>query len=338
MDKRAILLRLWGMKKHKSPKPKAKKPNIAAQLPKSSAKEITRETVWHEAVDGTGLLMPNGENQAPQIKAEDKCPHDPTKGAKQKIIAYTLGFAPTPSRPAPAQREFMDGTSSRFAYRCLPLNIANQFGWELLSPCTFEAIWNGGPETDAIEIDVLDDGWPHPVSHFGHGVLTFHISQLFRTPPGTQLMVTGPMNSPKDGIYAMSGIIETDWSHYTFTMNWVITRPFFPVRFEKGEPFAHIFPVNISALEQLEPAYIPIDNEPDLKAAYDEFHRSRQAFNEELNIPDSQAAKEKWQKGYFRGKGSDKCPMGESVTKAQHWTKLDVKPFPGSGAKKKQYF
>lgn len=324
------------MKKKKTSKPKQKRPISNQALANTAiANEITRETVWHEAVDGTGLAMPNGETGPSNAPKEGGCPHHAGQAKDQKIIAYTLGFAPTESRPAPAQREFMDGTSSRFAYRCLPLNIANQFGWELLSPCTFEAIWNGGSETDAIEIEVLDDGWPQPVSHFGHGVLTFHISQLFRTPPGTQLMVTGPMNSPKDGIYAMSGIIETDWSHYTFTMNWVMTRPFFPIRFEKGEPFAHIFPVNISALEQLEPVFVPIDNEPKLKAAYDEFHRSRQAFNEDLNVPDSQAAKEKWQKGYFRGKGSDACPMGETVTKATHWTKLDVKPFPGSKAKRK---
>jgi hypothetical protein len=286
----------------------------------------TRESVWAEAVGE----VPNDASYSlsPEVAETASCPHK----ERPKIIAYTLGYAPTLSRPGPAQRDFMEKTPDRFAYRCLPLNIANQYGWELLSPCTFEAIWNGETSGEAIDINVLDDGWPPPVSHFGSGVLTFHINQIFRTPPGIQLMVTGPMNSPKDGISAMTGIIETDWSHYTFTMNWAMTRPYFPVRFEKGEPFAHIMPVNLAQIEQFETVFMPVDSNPELKAAYEGFQASRNQFNDALNDPTSiEATKEKWQKRYFRGKGPDGCPVkGHS-----HWTKLDVKPFPGSAPKKK---
>ena len=63
-----------------------------------------------------------------------------------------------------------------------------------------------------------------PLSAFGEGVLTFHINGLFRTPPGWNLWVGGSPNSPKDGIYPLTGVIETDWSPYTFTMNWRFTR------------------------------------------------------------------------------------------------------------------
>lgn len=314
----------------KKQKPKNRKPNKKPSLNKSvvsqgvtisnpqvtKIEEATKETVWAEAVGG-----------APQSA---QCPHH-QNAKNNKIIAYTLGFPPSPSRPGPAQREFMDSTSNRFAYRCLPLNIANQFGWELLSPCTFEAVWNGTSDADGIEVTIIEEGWPHPVSHFGSGVLTFHINQLFRTPPGIQLMVTGPINRPKDGIYAMSGVIETDWSPYTFTMNWVMTRPYFPVRFEKGEPFAHILPINLSQIEELEPVYLPIESVPQLHEDYERFQKSRNEFNEDLNDPESQAAKEKWQKGYFRGNRPDGCPVDGQA----HWTKLDVKAFPGSKISKK---
>jgi uncharacterized protein DUF6065 len=49
-------------------------------------------------------------------------------------------------RPASAKRDWMDQTSESFAYRCLPLNIANAHGWELLNPCAFDACWNGQTE------------------------------------------------------------------------------------------------------------------------------------------------------------------------------------------------
>jgi Family of unknown function (DUF6065) len=265
----------------------------------------------------------------------------PQDGRVMKLIAYTLGFPPSQMRPGPAQRPWMDATSDRYAYRCLPLNIANQYGWELLCPCSFEATWDGGAGPDNMVVEILEEGWPHPTSHFGHGVLTFHVNQLFRTPPGVQLMTTGPMNQPKDGIQALTGIIETDWSHYTFTMNWVMTRPFHPVRFEKGEPFAHIFPVNLAQIEQVEPQFVPIDADPDLKAAYETWQDSRNAFNRDLENPDSQARKDKWQKAYFRGLGPDAepvdgCPMGHDKAVVQHWTKLDVQPWPGAGAKGKK--
>lgn len=243
-----------------------------------------------------------------------------------KLIAYTLGFEPTEIRPGPAKRDFMESTSNRYAYRCLPLNIANQYGWELICPGSFEVTWDGGDSADAMVVETLEQGWPPPVSHFGHGVLTFHVNVLFRTEPGTQLMVMGPVNNPKDGATGLVGIIETDWSHYSFTMNWKLTRPFHPVRFMKGEPFAHIFPISLSAIEQVRPTFMPIDADPELKRAFHEWQDSRNAFNEALKDPQSDAAAQKWQKAYFRGLGPDACP----VKHAEHRTKVDVKPFPRS--------
>lgn len=88
----------------------------------------------------------------------------------------------------------------------------------------FSAVWDGGERENAVRIRP-DPGTHAPaVSHFGSGTLTFHIPCLFKTDSGTNLFVTGPLNRPKDGIAALTGIIETDWSPYTFTMNWRFTR------------------------------------------------------------------------------------------------------------------
>ena len=66
---------------------------------------------------------------------------------------------------------------------------------------------------------------------------------LFRTEPGYDLMVQGPDQPAQGWIAPLTGIIETDWAPYTFTMNWMFTRPGQVVRFEAGEPFCHFFPV-----------------------------------------------------------------------------------------------
>lgn len=49
-----------------------------------------------------------------------------------KLVAYTIDAHAIDIRPAPLERDWMDTSDRRFAYRCLPLNIANAHGWELL--------------------------------------------------------------------------------------------------------------------------------------------------------------------------------------------------------------
>ncbi len=241
-----------------------------------------------------------------------------------KLIAYPLSGAMPAIRPATAARDWIDALPEQYGYRCLPLNIASQMGWEVLSPCRVTAVWDGGPGTGAIRIDA--DGGHHlaPASHFGHGVLTFHIGALLRTPPGIDLFVGGPINRPKDGIAPLAGVIETDWSPYPFTMNWMFTTAEMEVTWEEGEPFAQLFPIPRGLVEDLEPEVRQLDDDPELARQHRLWADARARFNEDLGDPDSIAAKERWQKGYYRGlmpDGADGIP--------DHRTKLRARPFPG---------
>lgn len=89
-------------------------------------------------------------------------------------------------RPAGTRRDWMDAAPESFAYRCLPLAIANAHGWEALTHGGFSARWNGGPAPEDVEIVLdadADPAWT-PVALFGLGTITFHLAGLFRTPPG----------------------------------------------------------------------------------------------------------------------------------------------------------
>jgi len=239
------------------------------------------------------------------------------------LTAYRLNDAAAHLRPAPIERDWMEATGERFAYRCLPLNIANAHGWEILCPVGFAAGWTGGPSADAVVVQT-DGGAPAvATSHFGNGILTFHIPVLFRTPPGFDLWVQGPVNRPKDGIYPLSGVVETDWAVATFTMNWVFTRPGVLLRFEAGEPFCHLFPVQRGLVERFAPRSAAIDQEPDLKRAYDEWSQSRSSFNADLTNPQSAAQASGWQKSYLQGKAAD----GSAIACEQHRTRLRLRPF-----------
>lgn len=227
-------------------------------------------------------------------------------------------------RPANPRRDWMDDTPDSFAYRCLPLAIANTHGWEVLSPLTFEARWNGGNGADAIEIRVLagDREFEHPSSIFGHGVLTFHVFGLLRTSPGWNLWVGGPPNGIKDGIAPLAGVIETDWSPYTFTMNWRFTRANHWIRFDENEPFCCVFPVQRGLLEQIQPRLVPMAPDSDLMQQFQAWSRSRDAFQREMERNPPKSPADRWQKRYFHGKDMhDRCPASD------HQTKLRLKPF-----------
>ncbi|MEM1288345.1 MAG: DUF6065 family protein [Pseudomonadota bacterium] len=209
-------------------------------------------------------------------------------------------------RPARPQRAWMDETPNRFAYRCLPLSIANSTGWELVLPISFRAFYNGGDQLRDIRLEAVDETTPEQVdrvvgSHFGSGVLTFHTGYVMRTSPGWGLWARGAPNAPKDGIAALDGLIETDWLPFPFTMNWKFTRPGM-VEFKAGEVFCFVTPSPHHELEHIEPNLVPLDMNPPLKADYESWSEARFNFNAKLEAGDPETVKQGWQRNYMHGK------------------------------------
>lgn len=239
-----------------------------------------------------------------------------------EITAYLIRGQNLYIRPAPLERDWMEETDSKYAYRCLPLNIANCFGWEILCQEGFIATWMGGKKI--ADLIVQHDSQHHvqAESHFGSGILTFHVGAIFRTDPNVSLLATGPINSPKDGIAPLTGVIETDWAPYTFTMNWKFTRPG-TIRFYKGEPFCHIMPVSCSNLENVNPKIAPLESNQELHEQYTTWSRSRGNFIKGLAQGDKEIVSQKWQKLYYRGLDATSCPAHTD----KHRTKIKLKDF-----------
>jgi hypothetical protein len=176
------------------------------------------------------------------------------RGAPRELGAYEMGDTRGMElAPGSVSRKWMDLTGDRFAYRCLPLLIANQAGWVVACPVNFAAIWTGGSRPSDVTFDFAGHTDARVTSHFGSGIVTFVLPYLFRTPPGVALWVRGPANWPKDGATALEGIVETDWAAVTFTMNWKLTRPKARITFAKGEPVCMVTPISLDLLEQLAP-------------------------------------------------------------------------------------
>lgn len=190
-----------------------------------------------------------------------------------RLIAYPVSGEPPRVRPAGTRRGWMDATPGKFAYHCLPLVLANTHGWEILCDGNHTLHWDGTDGLGAVTIVSSGGRLVTPCSHFGSGIVTFSTGLLFRTEKKTNLYVTGPVNTPKDGIQPLSGIVETDWAPFTFTMNWMMTRPGGEVEFRDGEPICHFFPLPRGYVEKVEPEFVTIDGMD--KENYQAWHKSR---------------------------------------------------------------
>ena len=122
-------------------------------------------------------------------------------------------------------------------------------------------------------------------------------------------------------------MIETDWAPYSFTMNWKFTRANTRIRFERDEPFCHVFPIGRSSDESVEPRNLPLSENPDLERRYKYWSENRNAFNAALADRNSPAALERWQKMYFRGLDPDGAPSRVN----NHRSRVRLKPFAKDG-------
>lgn len=221
-----------------------------------------------------------------------------------ELHCYRLHLHPAPMVPGQPDREWMDETSGRFAYRCTPLPIANSSGWELLLPTGIAASWNGGVRPSDVTVMAQDEDVNldrTAVSIFGHGILTFHPGYLFRTFPGWAICARGAPNTHKDGITALEGLVETDWSPFTFTMNWRFTRPGM-IRFEKDKCFCFLSLVPHGVLDAVQPLLRDIAEDPKLKASYEAARDGRQDFSTRLARREPDAVREGWQRDYLHGR------------------------------------
>jgi hypothetical protein len=143
-------------------------------------------------------------------------------------------------RPSPARRHWMDGLP--YSYQCLPMVMANQWGWQVLCPTDVRVTWNGSTSSAGLRVEVDPPYGVAIKSQFGLGIVTFSLPWLFRTSPGWDLYVKGPGNRWKPNCVPLEGVIETWWLNYTFTMNWKLVEPG-TVEFAKGESLCQLVPV-----------------------------------------------------------------------------------------------
>ncbi len=243
---------------------------------------------------------------------------------KPFLHAYRVSDVDMPLVPAPADRSWMHNPYVA-AERCLPIVMANQSGWFLLSAHNFHVHWttNRG-HRDALTIDYDIGQYPNPLpypaeSNFGGGILTFRPPYLFRTSPGYNLLVRGPANVPIEGAVPLEGLVETDWTASTFTINWQLTAS--DVYVSKGDPIAMLVPQRRGDLEQFETKFCDLEFEPGLDGEYRAYVNGRVQWKRDAHTEGTLAFERGWQRHYYQGQ----TVLG--VKAPEHQTRRNLQSF-----------
>jgi hypothetical protein len=171
---------------------------------------------------------------------------------ENKILVIPFGGREDQNERYPEVLESLKGNIKRdwfnsHFYYCLPINIANQYGFVIKSYYDFDATWDGSMENpNDIEVKIYgDDGSDMQAIHpgFASGVLTVQNRFHLKTPPGVNLMTIQPPNMFIPGMVAMAGVVETDQIRRDFTFNIKMTDPGRTVRVKKGDPLGAFIPV-----------------------------------------------------------------------------------------------
>jgi hypothetical protein len=136
-------------------------------------------------------------------------------------------------------------------YKCLPLSIANEYGYVIVAEFDFSVVWNGGDNVNDLKFFLPDDIrdnhgkglYPTVKSHFGFGIITIELPFHIRSPKGVNIMTINPPNFVLPNMTVMSGVVETDNLRRSFTCNLKVQMPNIEVVIPKGTPLAGFIPI-----------------------------------------------------------------------------------------------
>lgn len=202
---------------------------------------------------------------------------------------------------ASSRRAWMDKTTDKHPYKCIPVTRANAHGWTIRLPHDVVVMWDGGDQPANLQVlegGHMENGIEMVDTSLGSGVLSFHSHMLVKTPKPYNLYVTGAPNELVKGAVPLTGVVETWWSPYTFTMNWKIRYTNRPVLFPKGLGYVHFFPINSIELEQWSTIVKPIAEHP--------------FFNEHIEWSKDRAQNPQKRHDYYKhGVDPSGCPIAD---------------------------
>ena len=150
------------------------------------------------------------------------------------------------------KRDWMDATYNKHAYQCLPMTVANVYGWEVVLEEDLVVQWDGGnTPPNILSGEITSSGRVQAISSI-IGMISINMGWVVNTEEGYNTWITGSPNYFIDGAVPLTATIPSYWWPDESQMNWKITKIGEPVTFEAGAPFCFFNIYDNSVLENVE--------------------------------------------------------------------------------------
>lgn len=149
------------------------------------------------------------------------------------------------------QRDWMDETDDRHAYKCFPLSLVNRIGWTISFNEDIEFIWDGISDSTPDHVKILK-GQEICSTNRGNGTVSFYTGLHFKTDENMSIMCIVPPNLFLEGIAPFSSIISTSFFNDAYPLAWKIQKPNHHFVIPAGTPIGTLIPISISEICNVE--------------------------------------------------------------------------------------
>jgi len=150
------------------------------------------------------------------------------------------------------QRDWMDATDNKHAYKCFPVSQANTIGWSVSFLHDIEFIWDGISDTSDSHVTILKDEGNVAYTTRANATISFESGLYFKTEQDMSILSISPPNYFIDGASAFTSIISTSFFPDSYPIAWRITKPNTPILIPAGMPVATLIPISVGSLCDIE--------------------------------------------------------------------------------------
>jgi hypothetical protein len=149
------------------------------------------------------------------------------------------------------QREWMNLTDDRHAYRCFPVALANSIGYSISFLEDIEFVWDGVSDSSDTHVKIVR-GHDFCSPARGNATISFNTNIFFKTDENVSMLSIVPPNYFIDGATPFISILSTSFHNEMFPVAWKITRPNVNIIIPAGTPVATLIPISLKSLTNFE--------------------------------------------------------------------------------------
>lgn len=149
------------------------------------------------------------------------------------------------------KRDWMDQTSEKHAYQCMPISLANTLGWAISFPEDISFIWDGISNSSDSHVKVIK-GNRFCSTARANATISFNTFLKFKTDQNITTLIMPVPNYFNENAQCFTTLISTSFYDSMLPIAWKILKPNIEINITAGTPIAVIIPISLTNLQEFE--------------------------------------------------------------------------------------